>query len=527
MRNGAEVLVAALEEHAVDTIWGIPGTHNLAVYEALAESGIRHVLPRHEQGAAFAADGYARSSGRVGVCVTTSGPAVLNAATALAQAYSDSVPVLLVSAGMPLRHPGRGNGMLHETKDLTAAMNAIVAYSHRVTSVDEIPVAVAQAFATMTSGRPRPVHLEIPFDVLEERADVPPILPVRAARNVPAAESVAVAARLLAVCERPLIIVGGGARHAAPEVLRLAEQIWAPVVCSTNGKGTVPDEHPLALGAGLQRRNVAGIVDESDLVMVIGCELAPADLWDGPLDLDGKVVRVDVDPAQSVTNAMPAATVLGDTVEALSAIASATAQPAKPVMERRDAWTRTWRYRFFAEAAESAQPWHAVLEPIAEALGQDGILVGDSAKICYFGAVAGLPAHGPSQFLYPSGYGTLGYAVPAAIGAKTAFPQRRVLGLVGDGGIMFSVAELASAAQLRISLPIVVADNSGFGEIRDEMLQRGQRPLAVDIPPPDFVGLARSLGCEAREVDGGEDLRIALKEAFVADVPTLLHIHTA
>src|ERR671923_54337 len=183
--TGGKALSQALAAHGVDTVWGIPGTHNLEIYAHLPGARIRHVSPRHEQGAAFAADGYARVTGRPGVCITTSGPAALNAATALGQAYSDSVPVLAVSAGMPLRHPGRGNGELHETKDQHAALDAIVAYSHRVTSVPEIPVAVAQAFAAMTSGRPRPVHLEIPLDVLEERAEAEIVAPIRAPRATP------------------------------------------------------------------------------------------------------------------------------------------------------------------------------------------------------------------------------------------------------------------------------------------------------------------------------------------------------
>src|SRR4029453_5851533 len=181
-----------------------------------------HVSPRHEQGAGYAADGYARVTGRPGVCIMTSGPAILNAATALAQAYSDSVPVLAVSAGMPLRHPGRGNGELHETKDQRAALEAIVAYSHRVTSVAEIPVAVAQAFAAMTSGRPRPVHLEIPLDVLEERGKAQVVRPLHVPVSVPAAAALDAAATRLAEAARPAVLVGGGARGAAAELRALA-----------------------------------------------------------------------------------------------------------------------------------------------------------------------------------------------------------------------------------------------------------------------------------------------------------------
>ena len=195
--TGGGALVAALVAHGVDTVFGIPGTHNLAIYAELPRHGIRHVSPRHEQGAGYAADGYARVTGRPGVCLTTTGPAVLNAATAAAQSYSDSVPVLLISPGMPLGHPGRGNGLLHELKDQRGALDAILAYSHRVTSVAEIPLAIAQAFVTMGKGRPRPVHLEVPLDLLESEADVDVVRPLPVAVRVPASGPVREAAAVL------------------------------------------------------------------------------------------------------------------------------------------------------------------------------------------------------------------------------------------------------------------------------------------------------------------------------------------
>jgi acetolactate synthase I/II/III large subunit len=228
--TGGRAVTEALAAHGVDLVWGIPGTHNLEIYAHLLAAGIRHVSPCHEQGAGFAADGYARVTGRPGVCMMTSGPATLNAATALGQAYSDSVSVLAVSAEMPLRHPGRGNGELHETKDQRAALNSIVAYSHRVTSVAEIPVAVAQAFAGMTAGRPRPVHLGIPVDVLEERGDVEVVGPLRVPVSDPDPEALDSAITRLGAAARPAILVGGGARGAAAEVRALAERLGAPVV---------------------------------------------------------------------------------------------------------------------------------------------------------------------------------------------------------------------------------------------------------------------------------------------------------
>jgi thiamine pyrophosphate-dependent acetolactate synthase large subunit-like protein len=518
--TGGEAVTRALAAHGVDVVWGIPGTHNLEIYAHLPAAGIRHVSPRHEQGAGFAADGYSRVTGRPGVCILTSGPAMLNAATALGQSYSDSVPVLAVSPGMPLRHPGRGNGELHETKDQRAALDAIVAYSHRVTSVPEIPVAVAQAFAAMSSGRPRPVHIEIPLDVLEERGQAEVVRPLRPPVAAPDAEILDAAAARLAAAARPAILVGGGARGAAAEVRALAERLGAPVVCTINGKGVLPEDHPLSAGAGLARSVVRELVEDSDVVLVVGSGLSPSEQWSGPLPLAGKVVRVDVDAAQSITNALPLVAVVGDAAFTLAALLGRLGAGA-PGGER----AALWRARHLEEARGLGARWSWILDAIATALGRDGIVAGDSAMVCYHGAVAALPRYTPASFLYPTGYGTLGYGLPAAIGAKVGRPDARVIALLGDGGIMFTVAELAAAAQLRLPLPVVVVDNAGYGEIRNQMAEREDPVHAVDLDVLDFAGLARALGCAGVVVDDGATLVDELERGFAADRPTVLHVH--
>ncbi|MEV0388487.1 5-guanidino-2-oxopentanoate decarboxylase [Nonomuraea sp. NPDC050643] len=542
--SGGHVLVAALAAHGVDTVFGIPGTHNLEIYAALAARGVRHVGTRHEQGAGYAADGYARVTGRVGVAVVTSGPATLNAAAAIGQAYSDSVPVLLVSPGMPLRHPGRGNGLLHETRDQSRAMDAVAAYSHRVTSVAEIPVAVAQAFATMTSGRPRPVHLEIPFDVLEEREPAteaapvacgacsaapavvsagPAILSPAPAKLFPAPAELDAAAARLGVARMPLIIAGGGARGAGVELRALAERLGAPVVTSANGKGALPDDHPLGLGAGLHFEAVRELAGEADAVLVVGCELAPSDLWHGPLPLDGKVIRVDVDPVQLVTNALPVVALAGDSAVALRGLLDRFGD-APPSSAEPYARAASWRERKRGQAAHEGAPWLWIVESLAEALGRDGVLAGDSTMACYYGALANLPAYAPGRFLYPTGYGTLGYGLPAAIGAAVGRPGRPVAALLGDGGVMFTVAELATAVHLGLALPVVVVDNGGYGEIRAEMAARRDPVHAVELPSPDFALLARSLGAHGVRADDRATLREALAGALTGDRPTVIHV---
>lgn len=517
--TGGQAVVRALVAHGVDTVFGIPGTHNLEIYRHLAEAGVRHVSTRHEQGAAYAADGYARVSGRPGVCVVTSGPATLNAAAAVGQAYSDSVPVLLISPGLPLRHPGRGNGFLHEMKDQSAAMGAIAAYSVRVTSVAEIPAVVAEAFAFFRAGRPRPVHLEVPVDVLAEVGEVEVGVPVVVPRVRAEPAALARLAEVLGAARRPGVLVGGGAKGAAGLVRELAERVGAPVVSTANGKGVLAEGHPLSLGAGVHLPGVAEFVRDCDVLVVLGSELAPSDFWVEPLAQPGCLVRVDVDPGQLRVNATPGVEVVGDVGAVLTELLPRLADRPGDGVERAARWRGRLREQGRAEGAR----WLWLLEVLGEFLG-DGVLGADSAMACYYGALTNLPIQRPGGFLYPTGFGTLGYGLPAAIGAAVACPGVRTAALLGDGGVMFTVAELATAAQLGLALPVLVVDNAGYGEIKAEMVARADPVHAVDLPSPDFAALGRALGCHGVRVAGAAELRVELARAFEADRPTVLHL---
>ncbi|MDN5790146.1 MAG: 5-guanidino-2-oxopentanoate decarboxylase [Micrococcales bacterium] len=519
--TGGQALVAALAAQGIDTVFGIPGTHNLEIYRHLGASGVRHVGTRHEQGAGYAADGYARTTGRVGVALVTTGPALLNAAAAAGQAYSDSVPVLVVSPGLPLRHPATGNGLLHETKDQQAAMRAVAAASLRPTSVAEVPIAVAQAFAIMTNARPRPVHLEVPLDVLAETADVQ--IPPPVARTTLTADpaALAAAARRLGTASRPVILAGGGANHAAKELRALAERLGAPVVTTTNGKGVLPEDHELALGAGIHLPTVRDLVEAADVVLAVGTELAPADLWYGPLPLGDRLIRVDIDPVGLVTNAAPAIGLVGDAARSLADLLNGI--PAD-TGRASIADIATWRDRKSADAQKEGAEWLPFVQALAAALPRDVVLGTDNAMVCYLGMQTNLPTYLPWSFLFPTGYGTLGYGLPAAIGAKVGNPDRPVVAVLGDGGVMFTVAELATAVELRLALPVVVVDNSGYGEIRNEMLDRGDPIHAVTFPAPDFAQLGRSLGCLGVSLDDPGDLTTAVTDAFAAEAPTVIHL---
>ncbi|MBX6386182.1 MAG: 5-guanidino-2-oxopentanoate decarboxylase [Microbispora sp.] len=529
--TGARALAEALRLHGVDTIFGIPGTHNLAIYEELDRAGMRCVTPRHEQGAGYAADGYARVTGRPGVVVTTTGPGVVNAATALGQAYSDSSPILLVSPGVPTGHPRDGRGYLHESRDQSRAIDALCAWSHRVTTVREIPAAVARAFGRFAEGRPRPVHVEIPFDLLDLKGQVKIVPPYRITRREPDPAALDAAARLLRVARRPGFVLGGGAQCPGERrggdgqspvgrlAMRLAERLGAPVVTTVNGKGTVPESHPLALGTTLHLAAVRRWLAACDVVLAVGTELGPADLWEDAFTLSGRLVRIDVDPGQMYGDHVADVAIVADAELAMRGLAER--------LDRRGAvpWPRRARdpgVGYKAELDELTRRWSGQLAALRRAMPPETVVVGDNSMFVYHGALVGMPVDPPGRFLFPTGFGTLGFALPAAIGAKLGRPDLPVVALAGDGAFQFSLQELATAVELELSLPIVISVNGGFGQIREEMRQRGMRPVAVDLHAPDFPALAAAYGARGCAVKTPGELEDAVAEALRVPVPTVI-----
>ncbi|MFF4349383.1 5-guanidino-2-oxopentanoate decarboxylase [Streptomyces sp. NPDC001530] len=541
--TGGEALVRALCGHAVTQVFGIPGTHNLEIYRHLSAYGIRHVLPRHEQGAGYAADGYARVTYRPGVVITTTGPALLNAAAAIGQAYSDSVPLLVVSPGMPLRHPRLATGLLHEMRSQTEALCGVAAFSHRVSSVAEIDAAVARAFTLFGTRRPRPAHIEVPLDLLEATEETGPVrITPRVAPLAPDTETVRKAADILSGARRPALVLGGGARGATASCLALAEELGAPVVTTANGKGIVPETHPLSLGVSLHSPSVQRWLSGRDAVLAVGTELAESDLWSPPPTLNGRLIRVDLDPDQMYAGLLADVEVVGDARVSLKALLAevkalppgarrharvdADVQGHARVEADEDAVGQVSALRAArdAETAERDARWIPYLKAIRAALDDDAVITSDSAQCCYYGALPHLPLGPEGRYLHPTGFGTLGYALPAAIGAKVARPDRQVVALSGDGGLQFTVQELATAAQLRLPLPVVVFDNGGYGEIRDEMAARGDSPTAVDLAPVDLPALARAYGGQGTRACGPDELTAALTEALRTPGPTLIAI---
>lgn len=526
--TGGAHLARALRAEGITRVFGIPGTHNLEIFAQLSAAGIDIVSPRHEQGAGYMADGAARVTGEVQVIVTTTGPAALNALTALLQSFTDSVPVLLITPGMPLTHPGRGNGLLHEVRNQSAALSAVLTEVMRVTSPGEVSLAVGQSLSAMRSGRTRPAAIEIPLDLIEIAG--PGTLHPSVARAVPApvASEIDAAAEAIASSQRPLIIAGAGAHGAGAEVAALAESLGAGIVLSSNAKGLVDDRAETTIGAVGVLELLPELTSDADAVIAIGTELAPSDFWPEPLPLPDTVVRIDIDEVQMLTNASVTHPILAAAKNATAALneqVSALRTESATAAARN--WTAGWKSRAASAMESDGRPWAGLstaLTAFAEADDSPLIVAADSTMACYYGVQTGWKARSGDRFLYPAGAGTLGYGLPAGIGAKLAAPQARVVAVEGDGGSMFTIAELAAAVQAGVRMCLIVVDNGGYGEIRNEMEDRGDTPSGVKLTGPDFPALAQAMGARGIHVDGADALLAALTEAEAADGPTLIHI---
>jgi acetolactate synthase-1/2/3 large subunit len=315
-------------------------------------------------------------------------------------------------------------------------------------------------------------------------------------------------------------------------VRALAERLGAPVVTSVNGRGTLPETHPLALGATLHLAETQSLLANADAVLVVGCELAESDTWASPVAVGGPIVRVDVDPGMSATNAPPAAVLLVGRAETVLPALLGALGPGDPVSSATH--VAGDRDRIATAAESAAQPWCGLVSGLRRALPPDSVVVADNAKVAYHAAQTRLPMTRPRSYLYPTGFGTLGWAVPAAVGAVAAAPGRPVVALTGDGGLQFSVAELATLRDLGAGVPVVVVDNGGYGEIRDQMVARGDRPTAVDLRPPRWSALADAFGAAHVDVLAATDepscadeVADAVTTALSADRPTLVVVREA
>jgi acetolactate synthase-1/2/3 large subunit len=537
MATCGEVLVKLLEGYGVEQVFGIPGVHTVELYRGLARSSIRHVTPRHEQGAGFMADGYARTSGKPGVCFIITGPGMTNITTAMGQAYADSIPMLVISSVQSRSQLGGGRGKLHELPNQGALVGGVAAFSHTLMSAAQLPGVLARAFALFQAGRPRPVHIEIPLDVLVEEADdLPDSEPVNIARAGAEPAAIARMSQLLAGARRPLILAGGGAIDAAAPLTRLAEVLNAPVALTINAKGMLASRHPLLIGSTQSLLATRALVADADVVLAIGTELAETDYdvtFVGGFEIPGALLRIDIDPDQTVRNYPPKVALVADARTATEALLAELGK--QPLGERDSAWGAA---RAGALRNELAQQWDAptraqtrFLETVLQELPEI-VIVGDSTQPVYTGNLTFNPERPRRWFNSSTGYGTLGYALPAAIGAWLGSASERnarapVACLIGDGGLQFTLAELACAVEARTPIIVLLWNNQGYEEIKKYMVNRDIEPVGVDIYTPDFIGVAKALGCAAEAIDSVDGLRDALRAASDRQGPTLIEIDQA
>lgn len=523
-RNAGLAIMTLARSYGVDTVFGIPGTHNLEFYRPLRRLGIHAVTTRHEQGAGFAADGWTQRTRIPGVVVTTSGPGLLNALSAIGNAYAESRPLLVLSPG-PARGQERADiGTMHETKDQTRAADSIAAWARRVGSADEAVAAVHDAFALFRTARPRPVVIEVPMDVLEGKTSVRASELVARPTPAPAraeAAAVAAAAEALRHAAHPAILAGGGAVGARAPLRRLAERLGAPVVTTMNGKGVLPESHPLSLGAELRLKATRKLLDNADVLLVVGSKCAEARLWGAQLQPRGKVIRVDISPTQTSKNIAAAIPLVGDAGAVLGQLDDALRDGQRA---QRAPDLASVRAELAAEAPLYAPAAYALATRIASALPHDVIIAGDSSRIAYGGMASVVHPDEPGAFLYTPTFATLGYGLPAAIGAKIAEPTRQVVGVIGDGALMFSIQELQTAVEQRLDLTIICADNGGYREIRQNEMDRGISPIGVDLAQPDWAALATAFGGTGFEATTDERLESVIREAVATKGVTLVHV---
>ena len=523
-----EFLVKLLEEYGVDTVFGIPGVHTVEMYRGLADSTIQHITPRHEQGAGFMADGYARASGKPGVAFVITGPGLTNIITAMGQAYADSIPMLVISAVNHIGKIGHGEGELHESPNQSLLTAQVAASSFRVLAPSDLPKAVARAFAVFEGARPRPVHIEIPVDLFAANADG---IEVKRAAKIypprPSEQAVASAVDLCNASARPVILLGGGSRRAASEAQSLAERLDAPVVMTINGRGLIPAGHPLEVSASPSLNSVRELISDADLVLAFGTELGRTDynMFDRePFSVSSPMIRADIDPVQIARNQPSDVALVGDAGAAMRDLLSAL----DPESKHADGSARAEVTRKAAKAEQDAK--YTTLISILEGILTEvpnAVIVGDSTQLTYAGNLylpIGIEAR---WFNSACGFGALGYALPAAIGARIAMPENPVICIAGDGGLQFSLGELGAAMEVGGSLIVICWNNSGFGEIKSSMLRRGVTPIGVDLHTPDFVNIAKAYGLDAEKLESPESLPKLLRKAAGSKKPTLIEIDEA
>jgi thiamine pyrophosphate-dependent acetolactate synthase large subunit-like protein len=524
----ADRLLEALQQLGVELVFGLPGVHNLPLWRALSESSIRLVGVRHEQSAVYAADGYARATGKLGVALVTTGPGAANTLGATGEAMASGSPVLVIATDIPttLRRPGVYRGVLHETRDQGAMFAPVTKGTRTVASAETLAGEALAAGALALAAPSGPVYLGVPTNLLSAPAGAPPAPIAPEASTPPADADLDAALALLAQSRRPLIWAGGGAlRAGAGEAVdELARRLVAPVVTTYMARGLLAPDHPCAVPGPVHLPVVGTLWDEADLVIAIGSDFDGMMTQNWSMPAPARLLAINVDPADAAKNYTPDLTLAGDARTVTASLAARVpARDGIARMSRRlDELGRDVR-----AAVEEDDPQAArLLDAVRETLPDDAVLVLDMCIAGYW--LGGFhPAPAPRTLQYPVGWGTLGFGFPAALGAAAA-GRGRAVAVCGDGGFLFACGELATAAQEQLPLTVVLVDDGGYGMLRFDQVHAGEQAFGVDLHTPDFAALAAAFGIPAhRERGFGAGFVARLEESLSADGPVVIVVDAA
>ncbi|MEO0937237.1 MAG: thiamine pyrophosphate-binding protein [Pseudomonadota bacterium] len=505
-----------LKDRGVDVIFGIPGVHNQELYRGIEEAGITHVLARHEQGAGFMADGYARATGKPGVAYVITGPGLTNIMTPMGQGYSDSVPMLVISSC--LDETAATRGQLHQMKNQRAAAATVCDWSEEARSAEAAYALIDRALMEFETNRKRPKHIQVPIAQLEKVAPSAPDAGYAPTGNAAHVSDVGDLRRALESADRPLFIIGGG---VSADVTPLLEELGAAAFTSYAGRGSVAPDYPLSFSATLARPDSARVISSADLVVAVGCELAEVDLWRAALGHEGApLYRIDIDSEVLSDRHRADWTILGDWQDVSAALALTPIAPAPGWSSSEVAELRTrWRAEVMAERPGIVP----VCDALRDCLPGGTMIYSDMTQFAYT-AKEVWDMDRPGHWHHPTGFGTLGYALPAAIGGAVARQGAPTLCIIGDYGFHYTMAELGVAVELGLPLPIFLWDNGKLGEIEDSMIAAQIAPNAVVQRNPDFIALARAFGAHAEAPSSLTQMQDAVRAAFDANGPTLIRV---
>ena len=538
-----ELLVQWLEYYGVETVFGIPGVHTVELYRGLPNTNIRHVTPRHEQGAGFMADGYYRASGKVGVCFIITGPGMTNIMTAMAQALADSIPMLVISSVNKVKDTGSGEGHLHELHDQQGMVSKVALTSKTIWQPDSLPKVIAEAFALFNGARPGPVHIQLPIDVITAdashvakppslsriangQADTNSLTLPQVIRPLPNPAQLDLIIESLKTVKNPVILYGGGCVDVDNDAQKLAELIDAPTFLTINAKGLMPPSHPLSLGSNQSLDAGQAVIAEADLVLAIGTELGETDydvFFNGKFKINGTLIRIDCDAQQLQRPFRADIAVLSDAQMAISGLCTRLENHA--LNHQAAVRVADVKQTLIEDMTPDFAGQNALLQLIRDEV-KDVIFVGDSTQPVYSGNLGFEALATRRWFNSSTGFGTLGYGLPAAIGAMIG-SKGPVVSLIGDGGIQFTIAELICAAELELPLIVLLWNNQGYGEIRRYMEEGGLPLIGVNIKTPNFEPLAAGFGAGYRRIIAKQQLLDALKEDIKGKQPIIYEVDEA